>query len=161
MSTSTDKETWQNPGKGDVWILVFNHEGKLESRPIRSGGKIHLTTQERMINQERAWSKDADLFSNGRLQPVRLLDTAEDYRELASNPNHLSENDLKAILKLKGAPFTNKLAKITNKLALERLVEIAQDDSLNVTMNQFKALEARIEELTPEQKFTEVTERPL
>ena len=139
-----NQETWANHGKGDVFVLTFDHTGRLKSVPIRSGQKLTLTVKERQLNQERAFSSDADMFSNGRLSPVRLVDSADDYEEIASNPNHLSESDMVDVLKLKGKAFSERLDEITNVIALERMFELASDESANVSMTQFRTLEKRL-----------------
>jgi hypothetical protein len=139
-----NQETWANHGKGDVFVVTFDHTGRLKSVPIRAGQKLTLTIKERQLNQERAFSSEVDMFSNGRLSPVRLVDSADDYEEIASNPNHLSETDMLDVLKLKGKAFSERLDEITNVIALERMHELASDDTASVSMAQFKALEKRL-----------------
>jgi light-regulated signal transduction histidine kinase (bacteriophytochrome) len=142
-----DKETWSNIGKGDVFILTYDHKGALRSVPIRAGQSLTISVEERQLNQDRAASADMDIFSNGRLAPMRLVDSADDYEEIASNPNHLTETDMLDILKTKGKTFSQKLDDITNVIALERMHELASDESLNVSMAQFRALESRLAEV--------------
>jgi hypothetical protein len=139
-----EKETWTNIGKGDIFILTYDHAGRLRSVPVRAGQSITLSITERQLNQDRAISSDVDFFKNGRLAPLRLIDSADDYEELANNPNHITENDMKDILKLKGKTFTSRLDDISNVIALERMYELASDETLNVSMAQFKALEKRL-----------------
>jgi hypothetical protein len=151
MAEKTDKETWQNSGAGQVWINLFDpvNNGKLKHTPVRSGGKILLTTEERQLNQDRASSGDLDVFMNGTLIPVRLVDTADDYEEIASNPNLLSEDDMREIFKLKAPTFKKRLSEITNSIAVSRMLEMAKEEEsdLNVSMAQFKAIESRLAEL--------------
>jgi len=142
-----DKETWSNIGKGDVFILTYDHKGALRSVPIRAGQSLTISVEERQLNQDRAASADMDIFSNGRLAPMRLVDSADDYEEIASNPNHLTETDMIDILKTKGKTFSQRLDDITNVIALERMHELASDESLNVSMAQFRALESRLAEV--------------
>lgn len=144
---SEDQETWTNIGKGDVFVLTFDHSGRLKSVPVRAGQRITMTVRERQLNQERAYTQDVDMFSNGRLAPVRLVDTADDYEEIASNPNHLSEDDMLDVLKLKGKAFTDRLNDITNVIALERMHELASDEKASVSMTQFRALEKHLSEI--------------
>jgi hypothetical protein len=162
MSDSkTTKETWKNAGAGEVWINVIDpHTQRLKHVPVRSGNKIMITTEERQINQDRAASSDKDFFTNGTLTPVRLVDTAEDYAEIASNPNLLSEEDMRDMFKLKAAQFKARLADITNAIAISRMAEMAkaEESGLNVTMAQFKALEQRLAELRGGVDVTEVTQ---
>lgn len=157
----TTKETWKNAGAGEIWISVIDpHTQRLKHVPVRSGGKIMITTEERQINQDRAADVKNDFFTNGCLTPVRLVDTADDYAEIASNPNLLSEDDMRDMFKLKAADFKARLAEITNSIALARMTEMAkaEESGLNVTMSQFKALEKRLGELRGGLDVTEVTQ---
>jgi len=142
-----DKETWSNIGKGDVFILTYDHKGALRSVPIRAGQSLTIAVEERQLNQDRAASSDMDIFSNGRLAPMRLVDSADDYEEIASNPNHLTESDMLEILKSKGKIFNERLNEITNVIALERMHELASDESVNVSMAQFRTLESRLADI--------------
>lgn len=146
-----ETETWLNSGKGEIWIVRFDHSGKLKEVPVRAGRQIVLETRERQINQDRAALPSSDPFLNGDLVPVRLVDSAEDYAEIANNPNHISEDDMKALFKLKAADFKERIGEITNSATINRILEIANDDSLklNVTLAQMKALEARVQDVQP------------
>jgi hypothetical protein len=75
-----------------VVINRLDHRGELTKHDIVDPGKkFNLTTEERRMNQELAARADMDVFSNGQLQPVRILDDVDDAREIASNPNLMSE----------------------------------------------------------------------
>ena len=152
----SDKETWENIGKGDIFVLTFDHTGRLKSVPVRAGSKITMSIEERQLNQERAFSPDVDMFTNGRLSPIRLVDTADDYEEIANNPNHISESDMVDILKLKGKAFNERIGEITNAVALERMFELASDESANVSMTQFRSLEKRLADVRGD--VTEIAE---
>jgi len=54
---------------------------------------------------------------------------------------------MKEILKLKGKTFSSRLETITNVIALERMVDLAGDDSLGVSMAQFKTLDKRLNDV--------------
>ena len=146
----TAQETWGNPSAGKVYILTFDHTGKLQSQLVRPGGKVQITTQERLINQERAASPAKDVFNNGRLHPVRIHDSAEGYAEITSNPNLLSEDDLKELFNLKIGEFRSRLGEISNSNALQRLHDFANgdDEDTKVTMTQAKAIDKRLAEVT-------------
>lgn len=163
MSDVTAKETWTNPGGGLVYILTYDPAGKLRSTPVRAGKQVTLSIEERKINQDRAASENSDIFTNGSLIPVRLVETADDYAEIASNPNLIDEDDMRSLFKLKGAAFKEKLAKISNESALDRILQIAEqadsdDSDIKVTMVQFKAIEKRINEVRGGTGYTEVTQ---
>lgn len=146
-----DKETWKNAGRGSVWLNVFDpaKPGALKHQQVRGGGTIVITTQERQVNQDRAANRDLDMFTNGTLTPVRLVDSAEDYEEIASNPNLLSEDDMRDLFKLKTPSFKKRIGEITNSIAMARMLEMAKEEEseLNISMAQYKAVETRLAEL--------------
>jgi hypothetical protein len=128
MSELDTKETWENARAGDVWLLVFDHTGKVESKPVRGGRKVTITTKERKLNQDRAYDIGSDVFSNGALVPVggaQAFDGIEDYQEIASNPNLMSKDDLVDMLKMKAPALKKKLTEITNVTTVNRLYELA------------------------------------
>lgn len=144
-----EKETWENPTKSNVWIKTYDPQHNLRNEMIRPSGKISLTIEERLINQDLAYSSKADIFKNGTLVPIRLIDTAEDYAEHAENPNNLSESDMKELFKLPAAKFKARLSGIENPIALERIVELSESDTVSATLSQVKAAKARLEEVKP------------
>lgn len=144
------QETWENARAGDVWVLVFDHAGKLESKPVRGGRKVTLTTKERRLNQERAFDTRSDVFSNGALVPIggaQAFDGVEDYQEIASNPNLMSTDDLRDILKLKAPALKKRLVEITNATTISRLHTLAQTEEAELTLPQFRAIEERLAQL--------------
>jgi len=144
-----EKETWENPTRSNIWIKTFDPQHQLRSERIRPGGKVAVSTEERLINQDLAWSSSADVFKNGTLVPIRLVDSAEDYAEHANNPNNLSESDMVALFKLSAAKFKERIAGIENVAALDRIAQLAESDDVNATMAQVKAAQARLEDVNP------------
>ena len=156
--SDVEKETWVNMGAGDVYVKTFDFQGQLVSVPVRSGKQILLSVQERQLNQDLAYSKEMDMFHNGRLTPLKLVDTADDYTEVAENPNHITEDDMKEILKLKGKAFTSRIAEINNNLALHRMFELAGDETLGISMTNYKALDKRVKEVDGNANVIEIAE---
>lgn len=147
-----DVETWRNARKGLIYVATFDPLTKRrQSVAVRPDRTVSLTTQERQLNQDMCTSHDLDPFSNGSLVPVELVETAEDYEQITSNPNILDESDMEEILKLKTPSLKKRLGEITNTVAVERLLELAtsEDNEANLTMAALKAIEDRLAELRP------------
>lgn len=150
MSDLDTQETWENARAGDVWLLVFDHAGKVESKPVRGGRRITISTKERKLNQERAYDTGSDVFSNGSLVPVggaQAFDGVEDYQEIASNPNLMSTDDLKGLLTLKAPQLKKRLEDISNVMTVTRLYELAKSEEADLTLPQFRAIETRLAQL--------------
>lgn len=144
-----NKETWKNITKGRVGYLKLDRFGEISRDQVAAGKVLDLTPEERVMNSDRAATKDLDIFSNGWLVPVRLLEDNELSKEVASNPNLLSESDLKDLFKLQWRAFEKKVDSIDNTMILGRLQTLAEeDDSINVTVKQSKVIADRLEALT-------------
>jgi hypothetical protein len=140
-------EIWMNPTAGTVFLLKMDHRGELTRyEQVNSGRKFNITTEERQLNMERAADESLCVFRNGTLQPVRLIAEDEETRELASNPNAMSESDMKALLSGHFKTFEAKLAQINNGATLERMLALAYDQ--DVTIKRVQSIQGRIGEVT-------------
>lgn len=145
--TSLKKETWENVSKGTVGYLESDPKGPPRGKMVRAGGKFSISTEDRIMNQDLA-KNDGGVFQNGRLQPVRLVDTAEDYEEVASNPNFMSESDIAALLKQPVKALQARLDEITSVNTINLIAEMAQADG-NIKKSTLDAIDARLEEFKP------------
>ncbi len=141
---AVEKEVWKNISAGKHWVKKYNRYGEEESEMVGAGKTIQLTTEERQLNQERASSKKWDMFSNGILQPVKLLDGTEK-AELESNPNFLGESDLLALFELQWKAFEKKVEAIDSPIVLQRLHDLTVNDDDLATARQVKIIEAGLE----------------
>lgn len=153
MSQDHKKETWQNVTRGKAAILRLDVRGVEYGQLVPPSGKVSLSPEERRLNQDRARSREYDLFSNGTFAPVRLVDDEElqnspDYQEIAENPNFISESDMGKLFKLRIDAFKRRLADIENPAVIARLLEMASD--LDAKKSQIEALEARQQDFFPE-----------
>lgn len=138
-------ETWKSAIAGTIGILKLDRLGALKEEVVRPGGTVTLTPDERIMNQDRAASTDSDVFKNGFLTPVRLIDATEDKADIDANPNLMSDEDLHATLKLHWKQLPAKLEAITNKITLGRLLAIANED--DATVKTVAAIQTRLDEL--------------
>lgn len=148
-----DLETWQNATKATIVIKKHNLRGELADEVIGPERVVHLAPGDRRINQELAANEDLDVFHNGLLTPVRLIETEEDAKELASNPNAMSEGDMEELFKVHHKTFETKVAGIRNEGTLRRLLEVAKKVDARTT--QVEKIQARIAEVSP-QTYTEI-----
>jgi len=150
MAATDIYEVWMNPNAGLVYIDKTDQNGKVQSTCILPGQKFNITPDDRRNNTERAWKPEADLFSNGTLSQVKLLDTEADYADLTENPNIIGESEIKDLFNLKAVEFKKRIAGITNDRVLTRIKEYSEDEKAEATVAQQKAVKARLEELIPE-----------
>jgi hypothetical protein len=136
-------ETWQNASAGVVVVRKFDHRGELDKEEIVRGGQmVHLTEEERRMNQDLAASSAQDFFSSGVMRPVRILSDADDAAEIASNANLMSEDDMRKVVKGHPQSFAQKLGEISNPVTLHRLLQIAKEE--DVANSRVEAVQKRL-----------------
>lgn len=143
---SPELEVWKNPGVSHVVLIRFGASGSLIEERVVGGKKVHLTPTERKINEERCVEPEFNPFRNGMLAPVRLVN-AEDEAEFASNPNLMTEEEMRSIVKANPKKFVERLAALTNPILVTRLRDIAYEEDASV--NRVEAISKRLEKLAP------------
>lgn len=146
-------ECWKNAGMGTVGINKFDTRGNMIQEMVPGGRKIFLSPEERRMNQEVAAHDSLDVFANGMLVPVRLLDSEEDTEKLQANVNAMSETAMKALFKSQRPAFEAKVNEISNITTLNRLLEVASE--VDASIRQAEYVQRRIDALGP--NVTEVT----
>lgn len=141
-------EKWKNNSKGKHGVVKLDRFGNEIHEIVGPGKVVKLTKDERLTNQERAAMPKMDIFTNGTMSPVELLDD-EDKAEFASNPNMMSDSDLKALFKMHHATFKAKVGTIDNTYTLTRLQEIAEDPDTGATVAKLKVVTERLDEVNP------------
>lgn len=138
-----DVEQWKNATAGTVHIIRLGDYGKPQSELIYSGRVFTITPQERRRNQNAFATPALDMFTNGTLEAVSLIDGEPDTPRLRSNPNMLDEKEIPRVFKLRGENFNERIATITNPATISRLLELARDPRLNATVHQYETLRRR------------------
>jgi hypothetical protein len=140
-------ETWQNDTYGVIAINRVGEYGRHNVDLIQGKRRFQITPQERRMNQNAANSVEQDIFTNGTLRPIDLLDDDPDTERLFNNPNIVDEGELPKLFVLKGELFRQRIAEISNPATVQRLIELARDPVHDVTLFQYEALKNRELEL--------------
>jgi hypothetical protein len=147
IAAPAETEAWRNSTAATVVLKKFNQLGQLDEERVIGGRSVVLTPHERRINQEMAASESLDVFKNGMLSPVRLLDSEEDTEEIKANANAMSEPAMKALFKSQIKTFKAKVEEISNPNTLNRLLEIANE--VDASIRQADTIKERLAEVTP------------
>lgn len=140
-------ETWQNETLGVVAINRVGEYGRNSVDLIQGGRRFQVTPQERRMNQNAVNSADQDVFTNGTLRPLDLLDDDPDTERLMANPNILEEGELPRMFLLKGEQFRQRIAQITNPATITRIIDLARDPAYDATLFQYECVKRRELEL--------------
>lgn len=142
-----DVETWQNETHGVVAINRVGEYGRRTVDLIQGRRRFQVTPQERRMNQNAVNSADQDVFTNGTLRPINLLDDDPDTERLMANPNILDDEELPLLFKLKGERFRERIADITNPATIARVIELARDPAHDASLFQYETVKHRELEL--------------
>jgi len=149
-------ETWQSAVKGKIFVRRFDRKGDLVSEMVGPSRTLHITPEERRLNSERAASEAQDVFSNGMLVPVALIDGGEDVEAIRDNPNHMTETAIRELFVNRRAykQFDEAVESISNPITLSRMLEIARDE--DATLRQVDKIQNRLSEVSGAPTTTEV-----
>lgn len=142
-----DLETWKNVAAGRVVLKQYNQRGELHDVLLAGGKVVHLTPNERRINQELAATDDLDVFKNGFLSPVKLLDDEPDSAVLKANPNVMGEDEMVGLFKAHHKTFEKRIADISSETVLRRLSDLGKAE--NATFKQLELISSRLAEVAP------------
>lgn len=145
----TEHESWKNTTAGRIFLKKYNQRGELASEMVPGGKVFQISPVERRINTEMAALPELDFFSNGQLTPVRLIETEEDAKEIASNPNLMAESDMVDLFKGHWKTFEARVGEINNLTTLRRLLEVGQSSEVDAKVRQVDVIKAKIEEISP------------
>lgn len=144
--TKSGMELWENTTEANAVVKVKGAGGILRDERVEGRRKLHITPEDRRINQEACMDKKNDVFTNGMLIPVRLIDPADE-AEFAANPNLMTEADMTALVKGHAGTFAKRLKEVTNVLLVKRWIEIAKES--DASFKRIEALEGRLNQLRP------------
>lgn len=143
-----DQETWQNVTEGTVVLKRVDHRGEMTKEEVISGGRtFQITSTERRLNQDNAADAGLDVFRNGILHPLRLMDDTEEAKEMAANPNHMSESEMKDMCRAHPKTFEKRLNEIANTTTLQRLLTMAHTEDASI--KRVEAIEQRLAVMDP------------
>lgn len=140
-------EQWENVGPGTTGIIRLDARGDTRHEMIRGPRTFMITTEERMISQDRVMVKELDPFLNGTFRPVVVPDTVT----ILTNPNALSDEEISKILKSSDLAWGEWMQNIDSVATLHRMMDLAEGN--DVSLKRYRELEARLIEVRPMQKI--------
>lgn len=154
--SSGEFETWQNPNRHPIYLMVTERNGAKVDRVVRPGAKVEIRASDRRDLQARKLDPKKDPFTNGKLVPVQLIDDPEEFELLANNPNVVEDSEIEAYVKGKIAALRDFLSEVENPLIVRRALDIAGET--DAVPNKVKAIQARLEELEPPEEPTSLAD---
>jgi hypothetical protein len=143
----SDAEVWKNVSKGTTWIRRYDRGVPIDEI-VHPGGVVKITPEDRQFQMSQAANQELDIFQNGIMQPVKLIEDHEDTASIRSNPNMLGEGEISDLFDLHWKRFESQVSSITNIALLARVLEYAME-APNTTVKQMNVIKDRINEIDP------------
>lgn len=138
-----DLETWKNVTPGIVAINRVGEYGRKIVELIHGERVFSITPQERRMNQGATALPELDVFTNGTLSAVSLIEGEPDTAMLRDNPNMIDDREILLLFRLDNDAFRDRIGLITNAAALGRLAECARDAHYQARVHQYELVKLR------------------
>jgi len=145
MSEELENEKWKNVSSVTQWVIATDGYGQRVGRKVLPGREIAVRPSERSEIQHRVAHEKNDIFTNGDMVPVTLVESAPDFAEIQDN-DYLSESDLEDVLKGRADALRERVAEIESPTTIKRLLDMCEAKDL--ASSKVKVLEERYEKLT-------------
>lgn len=135
-------ETWEHISPQQWGIIRLDPRGDERPEVILGRRTFKITTEERIITQDRIRETANDPFLNGSFRPITVPDSVT----IESNPNALSDEEISKILVSSDLAWSEYLKTIDSVATYRRMMEIAEESD-TLTIKRFRQLEQRLSEV--------------
>lgn len=137
-------ETWENIAPYQSAVITLDRRG--DERPVVITGRrtFMLTTQDRIITEDRILDPKNDPFLNGAFRPVVVPDSID----VKSNPNALSDEEIVKIFSASELAWSEWLSNIDSVATLRRMLDLA-DEAESLSLKRYRQIEARLLDVRP------------
>lgn len=143
-------ETWENIATYQNTVIKLNSRGDEYHEVITGENKpFTITTEERMITQERILDKKNDPFLNGSFRPVNVPDDIT----IETNPNALSDQEILDIFSSSDFAWGEWMTILDSPATLLRMADLA-NEAPGATVKRLREVEARLREVNPKKRLT-------
>lgn len=136
-------ETWENIASYQNVIIRLDTRGDERQEVINGARRFMLTSEERIITQDRIVDEQHDPFRNGSFRPIIVPDSIS----IETNPNAMSDEDIMSVFSASDLAFGEWLKTIDSHQTLRRMADLAP--SSDISMKRYRAIEARFREVKP------------
>jgi hypothetical protein len=141
-------ETWENIAVHQNAVIKLNRRGDEVQEVITGRRTFMLTTEERVITQDRISDPTYDPFLNGSFRPVLVPDTID----IESNPNALSDEEIGKLFAASDFAFAEWLDTIDSAQTLRRMIDLAPDAD-NLSLKRFNEIQRRYATVKPKTRL--------
>lgn len=134
-------ETWEHISPQEWGIIRLDPRGDERHEVISGRMTFKITTEERILTEDKIRKEVNDPFLNGSFRPILVPDSVT----IESNPNALSDEDINKILNSSELAWSEWLNTIDSVATLRRMLELAEDTDLSI--KRYRVLEGRLQDV--------------
>lgn len=135
-------ETWENIATRQNAIIRLDARGDARQEVITGRRSFMLTTEERLITENKVLEDKNDPFKNGDFRPIVVPDSVN----IETNPNALSDEEILQMFTVGEAAWPQLLETIDSVATLRRMLDLAETvDSM--TVRRLRDMESRLIEV--------------
>lgn len=142
-------ESWENITRSTNSIVRLDRRGDEKHELISGERSFLITTEERIITQERILDPIHDPFQNGAFRPVVVPDSVS----INTNPNALSDDEIRSVLVSSEIAWEEWLRVLDSPETLRRMLDLADDSE--ISLKRYKQLATRLAEVKPKTRIVQ------
>lgn len=142
-------ETWENIAPQGNAIIRLDSRGIERQELIQNQRTFLITTEERVITQDRIVDVRHDPFLNGCFRPVVVPDKVT----IQSNPNAIGDDEILSLFQSSDIAWAEWMKVIDSPETLRRMLDLA-DQADNLTLKRYKEIAGRLAEVKPKTRIT-------
>jgi len=141
-------EEWENVSSITNFIVRLDARGDERHEQVTGPKTFKLTTEERIITQDKIVDEKLDPFLNGCFRPVVVPESVD----IETNPNALSDSDIDRILRASTVAWEEYLKVVDSPATLRRF--LARFDALleageDLSAKRLRELEYKLQDIAP------------
>lgn len=148
-------ETWENIATRSNAIVRLDARGEERQEVISGRRSFMLTTEERIITENKVLDAKDNPFKNGDFRPVIVPDSLT----TETNPNALSDEEIVQIFGIGDAAWSQVLETLDSVATLRRMLDLAEGHD-GLTMKRYRDMENRLIEVRGSARVQITTQDP-
>jgi len=144
-------ETWENIAIQANGVVKLDRRGDEQMEMITGRRRFFITTEERLITQDRIRDPKDDPFKNGAFRPIIVPDSVT----IESNPNALDDDQIKSIFASSDLAWGEWMSVLDSPETLRRMMDMAGGDDVDISLKRYKQLGAKLAQVKPPTRITQ------
>ena len=141
-------EEWENVSAITNYIIRLDARGDERFEQVSGSKTFKLTTEERVITQDRVVDPKNDPFLNGCFRPVVVPASVD----IETNPNALSDADIDRVLRSSPVAWEEYLKVVDSSATLQRMLDrfdALLEEGEDLSAKRLRQLQSRLQEVRP------------